>query len=298
MSEKNGISRRSMLKSVGAAGFASVTFSSQEVTAALEANETIQISGKERKRTLKEAFQSSDFRKIRKEFKSNRYQGKKWKANKKEAVCTKVNRKNGKNYKFVLLPFETGGGEKLQANLLWFDREIEGTELPQVLGHVASREDKKSAETLMNSKSSTTSTSWRVEAYRVESGVVTTKEGSFDGGGTVSVNDNLSGGGGGCSQCCLVETVTCNSWDWSCMLQIAGSVVGSVTACAACAADPTKLSCGLCLLALSAGASTTADCATDGNVLMDDCQKDTIWVTADDFEKKYLTYPYDCKYDQ
>lgn len=298
MSERNSMSRRSMLKSVSAVGFATVPFSSQEVKAALEANETSQLSGKERKETLRSALQTDDFKKIQRKFETNQYQGKKWKANKKDAVCTKVKEKNGREYKFVVLPFETGGDQKLQASLLWFDREIKNTELPRVLGHVAFRQDEKTAQTLMESDNSTTTTSWNIKTHRVEAGEIQTKEGSLDGKGTVSIEENIPGGGGGCSRCCIVETVTCDSWDWSCMLQIAGGVVGSVSACTACLGDPTKLNCGLCLFALSAGASTTADCASDGNALMDKCQKDTTWVTAEDFDKDYLTYPYDCKYDQ
>lgn len=69
--------------------------------------------------------------------------------------------------------------------------------------------------------------------------------------------------GDGCV--CECEAYVCDSYDLSCVLKVVGSIVGSGAKCYQCAADPTKITCVICLGAAIGGAGISIGCDVGEN---------------------------------
>ena len=261
--------RRSVLQSIGGAGLGSIVLS--ETTTALEDREIVELVGDERKEVLERAKSDDGFGSIVEYF-----QAKQRSISYKRAIVNRVIPKDESQqpYEYVVVPLVGEGqssDKQMQANVFWTNRDLSDIGVPSVLGHEAEKEVTSSSD------------EWKVTVYTAVSGEVSER----------SPPNQDPGDGGGGEEGCTVEIVSCDSWDWTCIVSIAASIVGSASGCSACLMDPTKISCGLCLVAVVGGSAGTAGCAEDGDALQDECEIEYSWYPKDELPASF-DYPYDC----
>lgn len=163
-------------------------------------------------------------------------------------------------------------------NALWMDRDVDGS-LPRVLGHRATLNTQDESAPSAESLSSTPV--WKITVSTVNGSdlIVDSEHHTMQVGSDMSTNDNVPGPGSGNG--CMVEIVTCDSWDWTCILGWAAGATGAILGASACLMDPTKVTCGLFLFYLGGAGAAYYDC-DDGTFYQDKCSTTSEWVTEDD----------------
>lgn len=284
MSEK---SRREVLQGLGATGFASVFGASGGLGSTTR--NINKLTGDERNGVIYQALTDPDARKIRE------YISKKgWTIDIGDTRAFEVE-SDELSYKYAVVPFEktnrqrrhvedSGGTDtsnSRSAHILWFDTEFD--ELPSTLGHIAEEVEKEAGAAAQSSD--------------IQSHDVTTIK-TVDGEVTTSSDDvsvEASSLTAQSSDGCEVEIVECDSWDWTCIVQIAAAEYTAVKVCGVCVLDPTKLSCGGCLAAIGLSLVTIHDCTNEhGKVVKDECYETTEHLSASEMEANGFNYPEDC----
>lgn len=283
----SNINRREMMKAVGTVSFGAGFLGQSKVATALKGRTVNSLSGKEKTKVLKKARNDPEFELI---LTSLREIGASPKFD--DSLVKEITPAGEDAYNSVVVPFQIDNEQEKQINLLWMSRNITGTQLPRVLGHVADEGYVNSLQQATTGNSS--DLDWELSIYTVNNGVVQVEQKTMQEDTTVSTSAVKGPGGGGGEEGCVVEIVECDSWDWTCIASIASALAGTVASCVACLPDPTKISCGLCLLGLFGGAAGTYDCAQNGkDPLRDECNRTTKWIAKSDLPS-HFNYPSQC----
>lgn len=262
-------SRRDVLKKIGVSGAAlggSVgTAAGNQSTADEELPDIVELSGKRRKKALNTLKKDDELRSIFTLFKK---EGLKYRH--KEAKVAHVTEANGVTRHIALFPFEPrnkGHGKRSstpsyeESYIIYTDADKLSTEfvkennIHNVEGHrIEVVENEKSVST-----QSVTAKTKDIHRTFVEDNEIHTTSDRVSSS-SPTVDDGVSTQGHSCKTC-YREITVCNEVNHSCAAWKVSGAIGTVGACAGCAASSgwATFSCGLCFNAL-AGSALAPDC--------------------------------------
>lgn len=235
--------RRTILKGISVAGAAAVGIGSVSATQVPDDVEMEEPQGSERRRIVAQARADRRTILLQQEFEADGFVPE-W-----GDAKVSVTKKAGQvHHRTVLLPFRADTAARTQRVVYWTDLGPDAsTDIRPVAG--------------LDVDPYTADDGTRLTISAVENGAVSqVVEKSVSGG--VSTHDECDSDMD-CPACCLTY-IDCESYNWVCITYIAATYAGVLLGCAACAIDPTKLSCGGCLAALIA-AGTSPPCDAGNN---------------------------------
>jgi hypothetical protein len=301
MQREDSLKRRSLLKSIGAAGSGAAAFSGSSLAQSDTNRTATTLSGTNREQLIEEFSSQSGVQKV-----ADALRERGWTANLRNSTVTRIEPENERNYHFVLNTLsKTSAGRSEQAVLLWFDRTPPNVDMPLTLGREFQISTRQISRLSSDPTTVESNPEWAVESIYVKNDNLHRESSRVTSTGTVSTDETTiepdavapaPSPPAGCDSC-IVDYYVCDSIDWSCITSTAASVVGSGVTCGACLADPTKLTCFLCAGYVSGGALSTADCVSnhDPNFYQDECTEETRYVCKDEAHPEF-DWPGDCKY--
>jgi len=241
-------SRRKVLRSIGASGIAMTGLSSSvgSVSASDKSLENITVEsldGKDRKEVLKKVKKDkvvkSLLEKVKKEesYKPKYKEGRVKETRQKETEQKESDNETSSWYSTVI-PFKQVGNseeKEVEVYLLWCTSDKRDTAIYDY--------DESDESTTVYKKASADEETKK--SNEITKSVV---EWENPNGSPVGIQSE-------CEEC-ECEPYVCDEYNWSCILDIVGSVGVGVFSCAACGADPTKITCGLCLSAVANAAGS------------------------------------------
>lgn len=239
--------RRSVLRTLGAGSIGTLaSFSGSAVAKELESVESEELEGTKRDKLLEQARSDEDFQDL-----INHIDSKGFKLQWDTATTNHVVNKDEEiEYDYLIVEAETRSHSKErekefseeEAILIWTGNSTEKLDIPHhTIGHHVRKRSKD-----INNETNGFFGWDEITVMVPEGESINEKEKDFHERETGTSKPVVTSS----SSCCTVELRIADSATWGCIAQAAMSSIPTSVACTVCVFDPTKISCGACVVAL------------------------------------------------
>ncbi|WP_330633771.1 hypothetical protein [Halocatena halophila] len=228
----SSINRRNVLKTIGGIGVglgaSQIGVSASTIEKSVNKIDTNEYVGKGKEKVIQRAKKDFEFKKLLKHYKKEGYR-----LDKKNGSAIKVNAEST-SYNHVVGVLEHHKINAPRKYITWFDIDLSELDIDDEGYNAFAYEIGEKSE-------------GDVEVIRKVAdgnGVKSNSDTLSIGSGGIGTRDNMGpGGGGGCTGC-WQRSIDCDSYNWDCILQIAGAYITAAGTCASCTIpQPVCLAC-------------------------------------------------------
>lgn len=257
MANDNGVSRRDLVKGIGATGALSMPSIVGASDGETDISRTVtELDNNDRNRLISRARRNDE---VRTADAALREDG--WRPHISSATVLRIKGANRdsdishEEYHVVTIPYQTkeqtDGDDTSETALFWIDISLESHGVPSTFAH--SIQEKHNIRTEEFGPMIKTYT---IEDGKLETAIRTAEPGSPAASATDVTPESCY---------CEVRGLECDGLSMWCIISIATGYVGTYWACGPCVADPTKATCAPCLLAAISSGAGTIGCANGIN---------------------------------